>query len=283
LSDILENISSQFDELTHSQKKIANYILENTNTLAFSTLDESSSRIGVSTTSIIRFARMLGYSGYSDMQRDIQQSIKDKFKQIGHLEKSHLTHDSKLLSHTFQQGVSNIDATLSLLKKEDIDTAIDLIRKANRVYCLGMRSSFALSYYMAMCFSRLHKHIRLIQAIAMSLPEEIISASSSDVCVAFMFPRYSRQTAHILTYFKKINVPVILITGPSWVDIKKYGTVVLPCQVNGIMSRDSYAAPVCLIDYLTAVFENETDSDPKGDRVLEDLESLLDEGFYLGL
>ena len=101
-----EKIADVLIALTPSQKTVANYMLEHRNAVAFITLDEIAIKIGVSTTTVIRFARMLGYSGYADMQKDIRNTIVDKVSLPERLIQSRqTTSKDQLLSDTMKNDI----------------------------------------------------------------------------------------------------------------------------------------------------------------------------------
>ena len=275
--EILQKITDVFDNLTPSQKTVANFVIENINNIAFITLEDLAQKIGVSTTTVIRFARMLGYSGYSDMQMDIQKHIKEKVSLPERLnDVAHSTKCNQLLVDTF-----NNNETLVNLSEEDLEEAISTIISGKTIYILGQRSSFALSHYMASRLAQIKKNVRLIQAVGMIYPEEIVGAEAGDVCIAYMFPRYSKMVANILLWLKKNGVKIILFTSPGYSDIETYGDIILPCNVKGISFKNSFVAPMCLSDYLVAsiAFEDYTNAMD----ILSKTEDILSQGYYLGL
>ena len=281
MTDFLYNISQRFDSLTHSQKTVANYMMENLNSIAFNTLEDVAIRIGVSTTTIIRFARTLGYDGYSNMQKDIQNNIKNKvslperFSQTLKLPKHQLLHDS------FANDIQNIQETLDSLSEEDLQKALNTISSANHIYVLGMRSSFSLAYYMASRLGQIKKNVRLIQSAGMTFPEEVASAEKGDVCIAYFFPRYSKTSASIISWLKKHDVKVILFTSVNNPSVDGYGDIILPCSVSGISFKNSYAAPFCLTNYIINALSS---MDYEGSKkILERTEEILNQGYYLGL
>lgn len=281
MSDILIKISEEFNSFTHSQKVVANYVTENTNALAFSTLDDFAMKIGVSTTTVIRFARALGYSGYSDMQKDIQNLIKDKVSLPERLNSSISLNEDQLLNDTFNNDINDITSTLAAMSKEDLHHAIEMILSANKIYLLGLRSSFSLSYYMASRLGQIRKNVHLIQSVGMGFPEEIISAQENDICIGFMFPRYSKHTANILSWLKQNGVKIILVTSQNWISVKNYGDIILPCCVNSVSFKNSFVAPMCLINYITAAVSMDDFSGSM--EILKQTEQILNKGYYLGL
>ncbi len=281
MPNFLQTINDHFDSFTKSQKKVANYLTNNLNNIAFYTLDELATEIGVSTTTIIRFSRALGYNGYSEMQKDIQNHIQTKVKLPDRLSIQKEHPSNSLLDDSFQNDIINIQRTLAAQKNDDLNAAINSILDAPNVYILGMRSSFTISYYMASRLGEIRENTHLIQSVGMVYPEEIVSAKKGDVCIAYLFPRYSKLSATILSWMKNEGVKIILITSQDYRVVRGYGDIILPCSISSLSYKNSFAAPLCLSNYLVAAIAEKNYSEAQ--RVLEKTESILSQGFYLGL
>lgn len=281
MSDILHHISEKFDSLTGSQRIVAEYVTENIGSIAFFTLDALASKIGVSTTTVIRFARAIGYDGYSEMQRDIQDSIRGKVSlpERYNFAASSIKTD-QLLVDSFQADIENITETLSSLDPKALQESIHAIIHAKHVYLLGMRGAFSMAHIMASRLGQIRQNVRLIQAVGDIYPEEINGAGPEDLCIAFMFPRYSKVTASIAAALKKQGVSILLITSPGYKIIKSYGDIILPCVTRSISFKSSFVAPLCLINYLVAAVSMES---PQAKDALSQIEAMLEQGYYLGL
>ncbi|CAB1245987.1 MurR/RpiR family transcriptional regulator [Ruminococcaceae bacterium BL-6] len=281
MSDILYRITDRFDSLTNSQRVVANYVSENISNVAFNTLDELALKIGVSTTTVIRFARALGYSGYSDMQQDIQSNIKGKVSLPERFSTatSHIKRDQLLLD-SFHADIENINQTLASLNESVLRRAVEAIVKANHIYLLGMRGSFSMAHLMATRLGQIKDRVRLIQAVGSIFPEEVGGATQGDLCIVFMFPRYSRMTANIVSALKKRGVLILMFTSQNYTAVKSYGDIILPCAIQGLSYKNSFVAPLCLINYLVTAVSIE---DTGAKEVLERTEEMLSQGYYFGL
>ena len=281
MSNILYNISEKFDSLTGSQRVVAEYLTENVGSIAFCTLDSLAAKIGVSTTTVIRFARAIGYNGYSEMQQDIQDNIRGKLSLPERYNSATSTLKlDQLLVNSFQADIENITETLASLDTAGLQSAVDAIIQANNVYLLGMRGSFSMAHLMASRLGQIKEHVRLIQAVGGIYPEEINGAGPGDLCISFMFPRYSKITASVTTALKERGVTILLITSPGYKIIEPYGNIILPCVIRSVSFKNSFVAPLCLINYLVTAVSME---DPQAEIVLSQTETMLDQGYYLGL
>lgn len=282
MSEFLDNISEKFDSFTYSQKTIASYFMDNLDTIAFYTLENLALEIGVSTTTIIRFARIMGYSGYSDMQKDIQSIVRNKVTLPERLSAATAhTKQDMLLMNSFKNDISNINGTLKMLSENDLEKALDAIINAQNTYIIGLRSSFALAHYTSSRLGQIRENVRLIQSAGMTYPEEIIGAKPGDVCIAFLFPRYSKTAANIVAWFKKKGVTVVLFTSQSHVAVDSYGDIILPCYINSFSFKNSFAAPICLINYISNAIAFKDYE--RAMKTLKQTEEILSQGYYLGL
>lgn len=291
MSDFSQKIDAQSPHFTNSQKNVADYITNHMNKVAFHTLDELSRKIGVSTTTIIRFSRALGYDGFSEMQKAIQQDIYSSTSQKLSLPErlpdpemfpdNEISSGNELLSDSFENDIQNIRQTLAAQKSEDLDAAVSSIAEARSVYILGMRSSFSPAYYMASRLGEIRKNVHLIQSAGMIYPEEIVNAGPDDVCVAYLFPRYSKVSSSIISWMKNSGVKIILITSLNYQAVSGYGDIILPCAISSLSYKNSFVGPFCLTNYLITALVRQNPKEAQS--ILEKTESILSQGFYLGL
>lgn len=281
MSDFLTNLNQHFDSFTHSQKLTANYLTDHMTEFAFSTLENLAEKIDVSTTTVIRFSRALGYKGFSEMQRDIQAELKQKESLPGRLADMPPISDNHLLRESFENDMKNIRKTLEVQRDEDLKKAVEIISGAKNIYVLGMRSSFAVAHYMASQLGEIKKHVNLIQSIGMIYPEEIVGAGEGDVCIAYLFPRYSKVAATMITWLREHGAKVVLITSMNYGAVSGYGDVILPCAISSVTYKNSFAAPLCLTNYMIAALAKQNYEEAK--EVLSRTESILAQGYYLGI
>ncbi len=281
MANYSSKVTDALQSLTHSQRTVADYVLENRDAMAFATLDDAAMKIGVSTTTVIRFARALVYSGYSDMQKDLQSEIMDKVSLPERITgiKGKVSLD-KLLRETMNNDIANITETVTKLPEETLRAAVREIILARRVHILGMRSSFALAHYTASRLGQIRPHIHLVQSAGMIFPEELVGSGPEDICIAFLFPRFSKTTANLIMWLRGMGVRVILFTSQNYRTVQAYGDIIVPCRVKGISFKNSFTGPMCVINYLAATVALEN---PEAIATLQQAEEFLKKGYYLGL
>lgn len=285
MSEFSRRVAEYNDLFTNSQRTIASYLSEHLDVAAFRSLNDLAQKIGVSTTSVIRFSRVLGYEGFSDMQKSIQsdyhlassakQSLPNRIDTLSSIP------DNKLLTDSFHNDILNIQQTLSAQKAEDLSQAVELISGAGTVYILGLRSSFSSAYYMASRLGEIRGNVRLIQSSGLLYPEEIVDGCADDVCIAYMFPRYSKISSTIISWLKNAGCRIILFTSLNYQAVSGYGDIILPCAISSLSYKNSFAAPLCLSNYLISALVRRNPAEAQ--KVLQKTESILDQGFYLGL
>lgn len=257
-------------------------MLEHPDVIAFKGLEELSMMIGVSTTSVIRFARSIGYKGYADMQQDIQQSIVGKASLPDRLiDAVKSTKQDQLLIDSFKRDIDNIASTLHLLSENDLAKAVSNIIAAQNIYVLGTRGNFSVAHYLGYRLSQIKRGVHLVSGLSMDYPEEIASIRRGDVCIAFLTPRYSRMTANLVAWMKKRGVMIILFTKEGSNEINLYGDIILPCRTDGISYKSSLIALFAVCNYILAAVVPQNHDESM--EVLAQTEELLGQGFFLGL
>lgn len=244
-------IRSRLDDMTKSERFVANYCLSNMNDFAFDTLDVIAEKIGTSTTSVIRFCRRLDFSGYKEFQDNVRQGFKyspdlpEKYKRNAKIQSS-----DELMLKTVSQSMDCISKTFGELYTERLFDAVSMLASAKRVFTFGMRESFALSHYAYTRFLTVRDNVSILNSGNNGEIETLLSLDKDDVCICFLFHRYTKQAVDILNIIKEQNVKTIVVTNPPFDDIKGVADILLPCYVDADGIKNSSVAPVCLTDYL---------------------------------
>jgi len=248
---ISERIKLEMEHMTRSERQVAEFVLLHLSDIAFVTLDELAQHTEVSTTSVLRCCRRLGFDGFKAFQQNVREELKyspdllDKF----HRTADHRLEDT-LLAQTVQQGIRCIQQTFQELPYEMVRQAVMSIAKARRVYTFGLRESQALAAYAYSRLLTVRPDVFLYQDGYTGNVESLLSLTQDDVFLVYLFRRYTRQTLQFLEILKQRGIPVILVTSPPVDAVARYATVLLPCQVDGGGMKNSALAPICLADYL---------------------------------
>ena len=289
MEDFINRVADHQSDFTKLQKNIADFLAGNLNKAAFNTLESLAEEIGTSTTSVIRFSRVLGYDGFSDMQSDIQEYMnvivesKVKIPQRNNVDfsKGIVATGNELLDASFIADMNNIKETLEAQNEDDLNNAVELITDAKNVYIVGMRSSFSIAYYMYSRLSGIRKNVRIINALGMDYPEQIAGVGEGDVCIAYIFPRYSKVTASIMSFMKNAGAKVIIVSGTHSQLIGEYGDLILPCAVSSVSYINSPVGAVAVTNYLAMCVASNNRQEMQ--EIIKKTDLLMERGFYLGI
>ncbi len=250
--NIAARIKQNFSDMTKSERQVAAYFQEHSEDFAFYTLDKISEEIGISTTSVIRFCRRLGFSGYKTFQEALRTDVRYQHADLPHKYQRALdnTDQNELLAKTIQQGIHCIHETFQGIPYENLAAAARYIMKAQRVFTFGMRESFALAHYTYTRLQTVRGNVSLLNAGYNGDVESILSLTPGDVCIVYLFHRYTKQTLQLLPMLQKQGVKIILITSDPYNTVQSYATLLIPCVVNANGIKNSAMAPICLADYL---------------------------------
>ena len=248
--NIIEVVKSNLDKLTKSEYVVATHFIKNPNDFAFETLDSVAVKINTSTTSVLRFCRKNGFSGYKAFQDEVRGSFKYQLTLPDKLKIASENADDMSFSKPAYNAISCIEKTFNSISPDHMSYAVDEILNANRLFCFGLKESFALAHYAYTRFLTIRSDVFMLTSGHSGEIESLLSLKKDDVCMFYLFHRYTKQSPKILEQIKKQGTKVVLITNPPYDELEKYASIVLPCfvDINGI--KNSAAAPVCLTDCL---------------------------------
>lgn len=240
----LERIRAQLPSLSKTQSKIAHYILDHYDKVVFYSSAKLSRACGTSESSVIRLATTLGYAGYSDMQRALQDMLKSQLSMSNRLDlmAAHESDCDSIMQMVFQRGIEGIQRTAENLNKEDFARAVQLITQAKRVFLYGSRSSYSIVHFFALELLWIRDNVFSINS---QLPEfdALSHLRKGDVFIAISMPRYLRNTTEALSYAYRAGVPTIAITDRTSSPLVPFATVPLFVD-NEIFSYSDNIVPV---------------------------------------
>ena len=251
---LLATIDENLKRLSKGHKKIAAYIEENYDKAAFMTAAALGQKVGVSESTVVRFATELGFKGYPELQKELQQLIKSKLTAVQRMEVSeNLIGDSDIITSVLNGDIELIRATAEKTSREAFKNAISEINRAKRIYILGVRSSAALASFLAFYFNLVFDAVTLIDtASASEMFEQMFRIDEKDVCIAISFPRYSKQTVNALRFIADRGAKIIAITDTEKSPIASFANHLLVARSDMASVVDSLTAPLSLINALIA-------------------------------
>ncbi|RDY24294.1 MurR/RpiR family transcriptional regulator [Romboutsia maritimum] len=210
---LISSIQSQFARLSKGQKLIAQYILKNYDKVAFMTACKLGETVGVSESTVVRFANALGYSGYPKLQAALQELIKNKLTTVQRVEMAHeYSDDCTILNKVLKSDIDNIRSTLEEVNEKAFEESSNKLLKARKIYIVGMRSSFAVAQYLGFYLDIILDNVHIIRMDMGDAFEQVVRINEEDVVIAISFPRYSKKSFEIVSYAKRKGAHIISIT-----------------------------------------------------------------------
>ncbi len=250
--NILNLIRDKMQNFSKSHKKIGAYILEHFDKVSFVTAAKLGELVGVSESTVVRFAFELGFGGYPEMQKAISASM---CKQLTASQRVSVTsgrvvnHD--VLEYVLASDMNNIRRTLERIKRSDFERIVELIVHAKNIYILGVRSSASLASFFGFYLNLISPNVHNVCAGSSSeLFEKILRVGKDDVFIGIGFPRYSKRTLKAIDYVKKCGATVIGITDSPSSPIASAADLCLEACSDMASFVDSLVAPLSVINAL---------------------------------
>ena len=250
--NIMELIAERREKMSKGHKKIAEFILENTDEATFMTAAEMGAKLSISESTVVRFADKLELSGYPELQTRLQQWAKDKLQGVHVPEfKAKTLYQWGVIATVLQSDMLKIRDTLEELSEESFASAVDSILAAKHVYIVGLRNSAPLASFFYFYLNMLRRDVILLDTTSSTeMFEQMIRIDEEDVFVGISFPRYSMRTLKAMEFARDRRAKVIAITDSVHSPMNMYSSIHLlaKSELNGV--ADSLVAPFSLMNAL---------------------------------
>lgn len=249
-NDLIQRIKKSMPKLSKGQKLIANYILEHYEKAVFLTAAKLGTIVGVSESTVVRFANEIGYDGYPKFQEALEELVKSKLTAMQRLEVTTDRIDTEhVLKSVLQTDQEKIAYTIEQVDEEVFEQAIDKIIEADSIYIIGVRSCAGLASFLGFYFNIIFPRVRVINTNSISEIYEILHhIKSNDVVIGISFPRYSKRILKALEYARSKNAGIIAITDSYISPIAQYAEQTLIGRSEMISFVDSLVAPLSIIN-----------------------------------
>lgn len=249
--DLISIIQNEFSSLSKGQKIIAQYILSDYDKVAFMTAAKLGYTVGVSESTVVRFANALGFEGYPELQKSLQELIKTKLTTVQRVEMSkEYSNDFTTLKKVLRADIENIKGTLDDIDPEAFEISINKIIQAKKIYIVGLRSSATLGEYLAFYLNFILDNVVLVNYGISDVFEQILKVTKDDLVIGISFPRYSKRTFELLKYAKEQGANIISITDSKLAPISELSSNVLIARSNMASFVDSLVAPFSVANAL---------------------------------
>ena len=250
--DILTVMQNEMSSFSKGQKRIAAYILEDYNKAAFMTASRLGKTVGVSESTVVRFAIELGYEGYPSMQRAMQEMVLNRLTSVQRLEIAHeQMADQDVLTSVLHSDAEKIRQTVESVDRDAFNAAVEALLNGKQIYILGARSAAALANFAGYYMKYMFKHIHVVTTTGGGeMLERLINVEEGDVVLAFSFPRYSTATVKGVRYCDSVGATVISVTNSQTSPLAAFSDYGLVAKSNMVYFADSLVAPLSMVDAL---------------------------------
>lgn len=276
-SDILIRLQEGAERFSKGQRRLAAYIVESYDKAAFMTAGKLGKTVGVSESTVVRFAVELGYEGYPSMQKDLQEVLRSNLTSI---QRMGVINDrlasGEVVSAVLQSDMETLRQTEAALDRESFDRAVERMLAARTIYIVGVRSSAALASFLNFYLRNMMDNVRLVESSAVSeMFEQLVRVGPEDVVVGISFPRYSSRTVKALQFCRAAGAGIIAITDSAQAPAAKSAHLVLAAKSEMVSIVDSLVAPLSVVNALIVAIGRKREADLS--RIYEKLEHIWDE------
>ena len=257
-TDISERIAKIAGGFTKGQKRIATAVLREYDKVAFMTATKFSKHVGVSESTLLRFANELGYEGYLEFKRALQELVKIKLTPHQRIEITKLRLGSgDILTKVMEADITKIRKTLEKINSIDFYNAVDSIIDAKNIYVIGARSAEPLAKILEYNLSLIFDNIKLIKPNSTAeILEQMFSINDGDVLIAFSFPRYSSKMVPAVKYAMQNGATNIVITDSLVSPIAEYSKYLITAESDMASFMDSLVAPLSIVNAIIVEITN---------------------------
>ncbi|MCM1259298.1 MAG: MurR/RpiR family transcriptional regulator [Roseburia sp.] len=251
-NNLSNRINEKYKNMSKGQKLLASYITDNYDKAVFLTAAKLGEVVGVSESTVVRFATNLGYKGYPEFQNELEAMVRDKLNSIQRMEAvCDRISQSKILETVLQKDADNIHSTLEEIDKNVFDLAVETILNADNIYIIGIRSCAPLASFLGFYLNLIFDKVHLLHTNSSSeVFEQMVRINSNDVIIGISFPRYSMRTLKAMEFANNRNAKVITLTDSVHSPMNLYSSCNLIARSNMASIVDSLVAPLSVINSL---------------------------------
>lgn len=250
--DILSVLQEKAPMFSKGQRRIARYITESYDKAAFMTASRLGKNVGVSESTVVRFAVELGFDGYPSMQKAMQEMVLNRLTSVQRIGVTNdRIGDQDIVSMVLQSDCDKLRQTAETVSREDFQAAVQSIQRAGNIYVLGVRSAAPLANFLGYYLNYMFDNVHIITTSGASeMFEKLVNVNQKDVVVAFSFPRYSTATIKGTQYCRTTGATVIGVTDSKFSPLGQNCDHVLVAKSDMVSLVDSLVAPLSVVNAL---------------------------------
>lgn len=245
-------MNERYSTMSKGQKLLATYITDNYDHAVFLTAAELGEAVGVSESTVVRFAAQLGYKGYPQFQKALEEMVRGKLDAVQRMEVTYgRISRSRVLESVLKADMEKLKGTLENIDQNAFELAVDMVLSARRIYIIGIRSCAPLAEFLAFYLNYIFDNVILLHTNSSSeLFEQMVRISREDVIIGISFPRYSLRTLKALEFANNRSAKVITLTDSVHSPMNLYSSCNLIAESDMASIADSLVAPLSVVNAL---------------------------------
>jgi DNA-binding MurR/RpiR family transcriptional regulator len=251
--DVIDELRRQYDRLTQSQKRIAEYIVDHPDRVAFSTVDQMAGQLGVNPSTIVRFTYRLGLKGFPDLQERTRQLVRGQLSAASEIvnENSVLVHlEGTSFGTSLGQDLQNLRRTISAIKAEDLQRASDMIAAARQVYVVGAFNAYSVAFFLGLALDRIRGNTTVWSGDMTLQASQSLDLGPQDCLIAFTSAPYAVSTQRAAQVAKEARAGVIAVTDTPISAVGQIADVILAAASTGAGLQNSFVAAMAVANAL---------------------------------
>jgi DNA-binding MurR/RpiR family transcriptional regulator len=270
--DVITRINEHYGKMSKGQKAISAFIYDHYDQAVFMTAARLGETVGVSESTVVRYAMFIGYNGYPEFQRDLEDWVQNKINSVQKIgAKYGKSTQSEILTSVLQADIEKLQDTIQKLDPVAFETAVDIILEAKTVYVMGVRSCEPLAEFLNFYLNMIRGSVVLLKTTSISETfEQMIRIDGQDAMIGISFPRYSMRTLKAMEFANDRNAKVITVTDSVHSPMNLYSSCNLLARSDMVSIVDSLVAPLSVINALVVAMCLKRPEEVK--RSLKDLE-----------
>ena len=270
--DVITRINEHYGKMSKGQKAISAFIYDHYDQAVFMTAARRGETVGVSESTVVRYAMFIGYNGYPEFQRDLEDWVQNKINSVQKIgAKYGKSTQSEILTSVLQADIEKLQDTIQKLDPVAFETAVDIILEAKTVYVMGVRSCEPLAEFLNFYLNMIRGSVVLLKTTSISETfEQMIRIDGQDAMIGISFPRYSMRTLKAMEFANDRNAKVITVTDSVHSPMNLYSSCNLLARSDMVSIVDSLVAPLSVINALVVAMCLKRPEEVK--RSLKDLE-----------
>ena len=250
--DVITRINEHYSRMSKGQKAISAFIYDHYDQAVFMTAAKLGETVGVSESTVVRYAMFIGYNGYPEFQRDLEDWVQNKINSVQKIgAKYGKSTQSEILTSVLEADMEKLQDTIHNLDPVAFETAVDIILEARTIYIMGVRSCEPLADFLHFYLNMVRGNVVLLKTTSMSETfEQMLRIDEQDAMIGISFPRYSMRTLKAMEFANDRNAKVITITDSVHSPMNLYSSCNLLARSDMVSIVDSLVAPLSVINAL---------------------------------